>query len=89
MTRSSNERGSAGVLSRGLFKRIDVFISQADASARFGQHAAKAQARFGTGVSILRHAAKCSSGIRPSSDGPLIFFKNRAKVAFLAPRSSA
>jgi hypothetical protein len=73
----------------GLLKCLGVLVGQADAAALFGQHAAKALAGFRARVSILSHAAKSSSAIRPSSGGLLIFFKNRAKVAFLAPRSSA
>lgn len=93
-TKSSSRRvrtcsSNGGRPVSGLLKRLDVLVGQANAAALFGQHTAKAQTSFGVGVLILRHAAKSSSAIRPSSGGLLIFFKNRAKVAFLAPRSSA
>lgn len=73
----------------GLLEGLDVFVGQPDAAAVFSQHAAKTQVRFGMGVSILRQAAKCSSGTGPSSGGLHIFFRKRVRVAFLAPRSSA
>ncbi len=68
-----------------LLKRLGVLVGQADAAALFGPRTAKAEVCFGAGVSILSHAARSSSAISPSSGGPLIFFKKRAKVSFLAP----
>lgn len=73
----------------GLLEGLGVFVGQPDAAAVFSQHAAKTQVRFGMEVSILRQAAKCSSGTSPSSGGLHIFFRKRVRVAFLAPRSSA
>ena len=40
-------------------------------------------------LSVPHHTAKFTSGIGPSSGALLIFFRKRAKVAFLASRSSA
>jgi hypothetical protein len=59
-----------------LLERNEILIHQAKAAAPLGQHTAKAQARFGAGVSILRHAAKCSSGRRLFSCRSIIFSKN-------------